>query len=65
VIHGVQHVFHPPTWLDGWPGSDRRSRLVFIASAIQPRWVNALIETLDAEVRQLGRSQPVNVAVGH
>ena len=65
VIHGVQHVFHPPTWLDCWPGSDRRSRLVFIASSIQPRWVNALIETLDAEVRQLGSSQPADAAAGH
>jgi len=31
VIHGVQHVWHPPTMLDCWPeGDDRRSRLVFI-----------------------------------
>jgi G3E family GTPase len=31
VIHGVQHVFHEPTLLHGWPdGGDRRSRLVFI-----------------------------------
>ncbi|MEM6497099.1 MAG: GTP-binding protein, partial [Pseudomonadota bacterium] len=22
VIHGVQHVFHPPTWLDQWPSQD-------------------------------------------
>lgn len=30
VIHGVQHVFHPPTTLPAWPSDDRRSRLVFI-----------------------------------
>ena len=64
VIHGVQHVFHPPTWLDHWPSSDRRSRLVFIAKTIQPTWVNALIETLDAEVRQLNNSQPNKGAIG-
>ena len=64
VIHGVQHVFHPPTWLDHWPGSDRQSRLVFIAKTIQPTWVNALIETLDAEVRQLNSSQPNKEAIG-
>src|SRR5262245_8957337 len=29
VIHGVQHVFHPPAWLERWPSADRRSRLVF------------------------------------
>ena len=30
VIHGVQHVFHPPLILDAWPGEDRRTRIVFI-----------------------------------
>ncbi len=27
VIHGVQHMFHPPALLDAWPDDDRRSRL--------------------------------------
>lgn len=31
AIHGVQHLFHPPTPLPAWPeGEPRRSRLVFI-----------------------------------
>ena len=30
VIHGVQHVFHPPVRLDAWPDAARDSRLVFI-----------------------------------
>ena len=30
VIHGVQHVFHPPTPLESWPDDDRRSRIVMI-----------------------------------
>jgi G3E family GTPase len=31
VLHGVQHVFHPPERLPAWPaGHDRQSRLVFI-----------------------------------
>ncbi|MEG3083040.1 GTP-binding protein [Sphingomonas sp. PB2P12] len=30
VIHGVQHIFHPPVRLDAWPSDDRRSRIVFI-----------------------------------
>lgn len=30
VIHGVQHVFHPPARLERWPDEDRRTRLVFI-----------------------------------
>ena len=35
VIHGVQHVFHPPATLDAWPeGDDRKSRVVFITRDI-------------------------------
>jgi G3E family GTPase len=30
VLHGVQHVFHPPVRLDEWPDADHRSRIVFI-----------------------------------
>lgn len=30
VIHGVQHVFHPPVRLEAWPDDARSSRLVFI-----------------------------------
>lgn len=29
VIHGVQHIFHPPVMLDAWPSDDHRSRIVF------------------------------------
>src|SRR5260221_716114 len=50
VIHGVQHVFHPPSWLARWPSDDRRSRIVFITRGIPRGWVEALLETLDAEV---------------
>ncbi|MEM8688666.1 MAG: GTP-binding protein [Pseudomonadota bacterium] len=35
IIHGVQHVFHPPVQLDAWPDEDRRSRLVFITRDVQ------------------------------
>ena len=31
VIHGVQHVFHPPEILDKWPDGDRSTRVVIIA----------------------------------
>ncbi|MCP3395002.1 GTP-binding protein [Bradyrhizobium sp. CCGB12] len=34
VVHGVQHVFHPPITLAAWPSDDRRSRLVFIVRGI-------------------------------
>ena len=53
VIHGVQHVFHPPAWLDRWPSEDRRSRLVFIVRDIPRAWIEALLEALEAEVREV------------
>jgi G3E family GTPase len=34
VIHGVQHLVHPPIHLTAWPDADRRSRLVFITRDI-------------------------------
>jgi G3E family GTPase len=36
VIHGVQHVFHPPARLEAWPDDDRRSRIVFIVRDLKP-----------------------------
>jgi G3E family GTPase len=30
VLHGVQHLFHPPVLLPCWPSEDRRTRMVFI-----------------------------------
>ena len=30
VVHGVQHMFHPPVQLEEWPTEDQRSKLVFI-----------------------------------
>ena len=50
VIHGVQHVFHPPAWLERWPSDDRRSRIVFIARRIPQRWVEVLLDAIGAEV---------------
>ena len=35
VIHGVQHVVHPPAHLDRWPDDDRRSRLIFIVRGLE------------------------------
>ena len=50
VIHGVQHVFHPPCWLPRWPSNDRRSRIVFITRDVPRRWVELLLDAIDAEV---------------
>ena len=53
VIHGVQHVFHPPQWRDAWPSDDRRTRMVFIARDIDQDWVWALLRTIELEVAEL------------
>jgi len=42
VVHGVQHVLHPPTTLAGWPDDDHRTRLVFIVRDIDERAVREL-----------------------
>ena len=34
VVHGVQHVIHPPVRLAAWPDGDRRTRIVFITQNI-------------------------------
>ena len=44
VIHGVQHVFHPPARLDAWPDEDRRTRLVFIVRDIDPSEIQGLFQ---------------------
>jgi G3E family GTPase len=51
VIHGVQHVFHPPAWLDGWPDDDRSTRIVVISQGLDARWLEDLLEVLDGEVK--------------
>jgi G3E family GTPase len=50
VIHGVQHVFHPPAWLAVWPSDDHRTRIVLITRRISRRWVEVLLNALEAEV---------------
>ena len=50
VVHGVQHVFHAPVWLDRWPSDDRSSRMVFITRRIPRRWLEVLFEAIEAEV---------------
>ncbi len=46
VIHGVQHVFHPPHRLDAWPDADRRTRIVFIVKDLDRKFVEGLYAAL-------------------
>ena len=52
VIHGVQHVLHPPVQLPHWPDDDHRTRLVFIVKDIKPQVIRELFDAF------LGNSQP-------
>jgi G3E family GTPase len=55
VIHGVQHMFHAPAFLERWPSDDRRSRLVFIARDLPREFAEALLDAIEAEVRETAR----------
>ena len=46
VVHGVQHVFHPPAALPQWPDDgDRRTQLVFIVRDLERK---AVADTMQA-----------------
>ncbi len=44
VLHGVQHVLHPPSQLPAWPDDDRRTRLVMIVRDVEPAVIRRLFE---------------------
>lgn len=46
VLHGVQHIFHPPITLPAWPSEDRRSRIVFITHDVEPEVVDQAFTSL-------------------
>ena len=55
VIHGVQHVMHPPARLERWPDADRRTRIVVIARDLAPEAVTRLF---DAFVKRAATDRP-------
>ncbi len=55
VIHGVQHLFHPPETLPAWPSDDRRTRIVFITRGIDAEDIDA---TLSVFERRRARAAP-------
>ena len=59
VIHGVQHVFHPPATLDAWPeGDDRKSRVVFITRDIGESTIRKVFASFfEAEKKGWGQGQ--------
>jgi len=59
VLHGVQHVIHPPAHLDAWPDDDRASRIVLIVRDIAKADVEASIAAFERTARA-----PVRAAAG-
>jgi G3E family GTPase len=61
VIQGAQHLLHTLTWLEKWPDSDDRTRIVFITQGIVRERLKEIIELLDRmskrtfEARKRGR----------
>jgi G3E family GTPase len=60
VVHGVQHLFHPPTVLPGWPDEDRRTRLVFITRQSDP---NSIRDLFGAFVQAAAVDRPDRAAL--
>ncbi|MFC7398329.1 CobW family GTP-binding protein [Chelatococcus sp. GCM10030263] len=52
VIHGVQHLVHPPRHLAAWPDEDRRSRIVVIGRNISAVGLRRSLETALGADRQ-------------
>ncbi len=46
VIQGVQHLFHPTTMLEAWPGGDRHTRIVFITRNIPRQGVERALDAV-------------------
>lgn len=54
AIHGVQHLFHPPASLPGWPAGPRRSQLVFILRDLEETVVRQGFDAMVAPLPQSG-----------
>jgi G3E family GTPase len=54
VLHGVQHIFHPPVRLPAWPDGARTSRLVFIVKDIERASIENLFRAFTDEVAGSG-----------
>lgn len=46
VVHGVQHMFHPPVQLQEWPSDDHRTKLVFITRDLGQPVIEPLFDSL-------------------
>jgi G3E family GTPase len=52
VIHGVQHVFAAPEFLDRWPSDDHTTRMAFIGRGVPRYFPTRLLDAIEQEVRE-------------
>jgi G3E family GTPase len=52
VLHGVQHLFHPPVLLPQWPSEDRRTRMVFITRDLPQETIEATLTAFEKAVEE-------------
>ncbi|MDR3464310.1 MAG: GTP-binding protein [Xanthobacteraceae bacterium] len=65
VVHGVQHVFHPPKDLAGWPTPEHHTRLVFIVRDIEPSLIERTLGKFASIDANRIRRPPREGAVHH
>ena len=54
VVHGVQHLFHPPVLLPQWPSDDHRTRMVFITRDLTKEAIEQTLAAFEEAVEQAG-----------
>jgi dihydroorotase len=58
VLHGVQHLFHPPVLLPHWPSEDRRTRMVFITRDLPQEAIEAALTAFEKAVKEAAEPLP-------
>jgi dihydroorotase len=58
VLHGVQHLFHPPVLLSQWPSEDRRTRMVFITRDLPQKAIEAALTAFEKAVEEAAEPLP-------
>ena len=54
VVHGVQHLFHPPVLLPHWPSDDHRTRMVFITRDLPREAIEKTLAAFEEAVGEAG-----------
>lgn len=54
IVHGVQHLFHPPVLLPQWPSEDRRTRMVFITRDLPREAIEKTLAAFEEAVAEAG-----------